>query len=230
MNIGILGGTFNPVHIAHLRHAIEVGEALGLERVLLTPCATPPHKTSRGLLSFARRVEMVKKAVEGVRRLEVNTIEGEMDGPSYTFDSLSEWRRRNLGVKPYFLLGVEDFAALPTWKRGLDLPQIAHLVVVPRAGSDWALFFQTVQRLWPGSHVNTTEGQTTTEGQVCVTLANGGECSFLPLPRLDISASAVRERWLAGRDIHALVPEGVRQLLDKHREEVTQTWRELLPE
>lgn len=231
MKIGILGGTFNPVHIGHVRHGIEVGEALGLEQVLLTPCATPPHKSGRGLLSFELRVKLVKAAVKGVCRLAVNTLEGEMAGPSYTFDSLSEWKKRNGAVELYFMLGVEDFAALPTWKRGLELPQIAHLMVVPRAGSDVALFFQTVQRLWPGSVVDNAmnDADKAVEGQVGVKLAGGGQCSFLPVPRLDISASFVRERWLAGRDIRALVPEAVHLLLAEHRIDVEKTWRDTPP-
>ena len=66
--IGILGGTFNPVHNGHLRLAVEVGEALGLERVLLTPCASPPHKTSNGLLPFDLRVAFLREAVRGIQQ------------------------------------------------------------------------------------------------------------------------------------------------------------------
>ena len=92
--MGLLGGTFNPVHAGHIRHALEVGEALNLERVLLTPAAVPPHKAAAGLLPFALRVELARAAARGASRLGVNTLEGELDGPSYTFVSLRAWRER----------------------------------------------------------------------------------------------------------------------------------------
>lgn len=103
--MGLLGGTFNPVHAGHIRHALEVGEALNLERVLLTPAAVPPHKAAAGLLPFALRVELARAAARGASRLGVNTLEGELDGPSYTFVSLRAWRERHPGVTPFFLMG-----------------------------------------------------------------------------------------------------------------------------
>lgn len=139
--VGLLGGTFNPVHAGHIRHALEVGEALNLERVLLTPAAVPPHKAAAGLLPFALRVELARAAARGASRLGVNTLEGELDGPSYTFVSLRAWRERHPGVTPFFLMGVEDFAALRSWHRGLELPGLARLVVVP--GPDRIAGFST---------------------------------------------------------------------------------------
>ena len=118
--MGILGGTFNPVHNGHVRHAIEVAEALGLERVLLMPCATPPHKESAGLLPFDIRVELLRAAVRDIPFLGVETLEGELEGPSYTWRTLREWGRRHAGeALPSFMMGAEAFAAPDTWKHGL---------------------------------------------------------------------------------------------------------------
>lgn len=222
--IGIMGGTFNPVHIGHIRHAVEVGEALGLDKVLLTPAAVPPHKSGRGLLPFALRVELVRAAVAGVPRLGVNTLEGELDGPSYTYVSLEEWRKRH-GVEPYFLMGVEDFTALDSWYRGLELPRLAHLVVVPRAGSDRDIFRAAVRRYWPDGILCACPVDT--PPAVCretVRLPGGGLCTFLSVPRLDVSASFVRERWLAGRELHGLLPGGALAALVARREEVDHIW------
>ncbi|HJA08656.1 MAG TPA: nicotinate (nicotinamide) nucleotide adenylyltransferase [Candidatus Mailhella merdigallinarum] len=220
--VGLLGGTFNPVHAGHIRHALEVGEALNLERVLLTPAAVPPHKAAAGLLPFALRVELARAAARGASRLGVNTLEGELDGPSYTFVSLRAWRERHPGVTPFFLMGVEDFAALRSWHRGLELPELARLVVVPRAGSDRGLFHAALERYWPGASAGAERADGS--GRESVRLPDGGVCDFLPVPRLDISSSFVRERWLAGRDIRALVPDGVLDLMEARREEIRRAW------
>lgn len=226
--VGLLGGTFNPVHAGHIRHALEVGEALGLERVLLTPAALPPHKSGTGLLPFALRVDLVRAAVRGVPRLGVNTLEGELEGPSYTYASLVLWRKRHPGVTPFFLMGVEDFATLRAWHRGLELPGLAHLVVVPRAGSDRELFHAVLERCWPGAVAGAVCADRTENapcpGRESVRLPDGGTCDFLPVPRLDISSSFVRERWLAGRDIHGLTPDDVLDGLEAHRDEVRRAW------
>ena len=149
--IGILGGTFNPVHNGHVRHAIEVAEALGLDRVLLMPCAMPPHKESAGLLPFDLRVELLRAAVHGIPFLDVETLEGELEGPSYTWRTLNEWARLHPGEPlPYFMMGAEAFAALDTWNHGLKLPHVAHLVMVPRGGDDGSVFHESIRSFWPG--------------------------------------------------------------------------------
>ena len=115
-----------------MRHAVEVGERLGLDRVLLMPNSVPPHKAARGLLPFELRVELLRAAAKGIPLLEVCTLEGELHGPSYTWRSMDEFRRRGVVSRPdelYLMLGVEDFAQLDTWKRGLELPAFANRCV-----------------------------------------------------------------------------------------------------
>jgi nicotinate-nucleotide adenylyltransferase len=224
---GILGGTFNPVHIGHIRHALEVSESLGLDRVLLMPCARPPHKSGKGLLPFALRVEMLFAATRGIPNLGVNTLEGELPEPSYTIRSLEEWKRRNpRDDSPFFLLGAEDFAFLGGWHRGGELPRLAHLVVVPRADSDRQAFHEAVRRFWPDARESGGSGSPSANGRETVLLPPGGRCIFLPVPRLDISASSIRAYWLLNRAIHGLVPENVRLLLQAHGEAVSRIWAE----
>ena len=224
---GILGGTFNPVHNGHVRHAVEVAEALGLERVLLMPCATPPHKESAGLLSFELRVELLRAAVRHVPFLGVETLEGELEGPSYTWRTLKEWAARHEGEEPpYFMMGAESFAALDTWKNGRSLPHFAHLVMVPRGGDDGSVFHESIRSFWPGSlpdNCNVPLGRET------VHLAGGGCCTFLPVPRLDISSTFIRARWRAGRSLDALLPEAELAVLQKHAAEVSACWATARP-
>ena len=138
MGIGILGGSFNPVHIGHLRLALEVLEApvAALEYVELLPCAEPPHKPREGILPFELRSALLEVAGRRIPRLRVNRLEGMRSGPSYTWDTLTAYAAQYPGQRPVFILGGEDFATLPQWFRGLELPQLADFVVVPRAGTE----------------------------------------------------------------------------------------------
>ena len=222
--IGILGGTFNPVHNGHLRHALEAGEALGLDRVFLSPCAVPPHKGGSGILPFDLRVDMVRAAVDSIPLLEVDTLEGEMELPSYTWRTLQEWNRRHPqpdGSLPYFMMGAESFSALDRWYHGLELPSLAHLVMLPRDGEDGRVFYESIRRFWPGS---LEEDRPFPGARETVVLAGGGKCTFLPAPRLDISSTFIRERWLAGRSVAGLVPEAALRVLETHAMEVCRCW------
>ena len=240
--IGILGGTFNPVHNGHLRLAVEVGEALGLERVLLTPCASPPHKTQNGLLPFDLRVSFLREAVRGIPLLEVCTLEGELDGPSYTWASLSERHRRaghcadpdscplpEPAQRPYFMMGAESFSALHTWRRGLELPKLGHLVMVPRGGEDRSVFRASIRQYWPGSLPDNERADEPVYQRETVALvgdaAGGGHCTFLPVPRLDISSTFRRQRGREGRSLAGLIPEGVLALMEAERATLDELWK-----
>ncbi len=219
---GILGGTFNPVHNGHVRHAVEVAEALGLDRVVLMPCGTPPHKESAGLLPFSLRVELLRAAVRGIPFLGVETLEGELEGPSYTWRTLAAWGKRHPGEDlPYFMMGAESFAALDTWKRGRELPKFAHLVMVPRNGDDASVFHESIRSFWPGSLPPVVDVPL---GRETVKLDGGGECTFLPVPRLDISSTFIRARWRAGRSLAGLLPEAELAVLAAHADEVSACW------
>ena len=211
--VGILGGTFNPVHIGHLRLALEAREALDLRQVELMPCALPPHKPPKGLLPFALRVRLLRAAVEAIPGLAVSTLEGELPPPSYTWNLVQAWSKR-AGEPPLFLLGDEDFACLDSWRHGTDLPRLTDLIVVPRSGTDTDLFCATVARVWPDAPLQTLPA---CPGCLQATLVPGRRCLFLPLRRLEISASQIRAAWAAKRDLHFLVPEPVRRILETER-------------
>ncbi len=224
-SVGLLGGTFNPVHIGHVRLALEVCELLQLERVELIPCAVPPHKTPFGLLPFEQRAAMLHLAVNDLAKITVNEIEADLSFPSYTWNLIEAWKDKNK-FNSIFILGDEDFATLDQWFRGRELPGMTDLVIVPRSGVDSTLFVQTIHRLWPQSDIHPlTEIADGLETLMpCIT---GGthRCCFLPLPRLEISASDLRQRWLRGSNLRHLIPDTVLDFMSQYAEEIETCWR-----
>ena len=198
--VGILGGSFNPVHNGHLRMAIEAREALGLARVDLLPARMPPHKGAAGLLDFELRLELARLAVEGVEGLGVCALEGEMPVPSYSHATLVRLAELFPRTRHVFVLGSTDLLTLPDWHRGLELPLLADMAVVDRLG----LGLDTVDRFL-ATHWRWSE-----EGPGLRRIAGGRLVAFVPMDRLDISASMVREKFCAGREVRGLVPEAVR--------------------
>lgn len=239
----LYGGTFNPPHLRHVEVALAAlrllaGRADGVDFV---PSARPPHKPGGGILPFELRCALVEAAINeaargtragaGRPRLCCNRMEGERRGPSYTWDTLTAFRAAAPGVEPYFLIGGQDYALLPTWRRGLELPGLCRLVVAPRGNVADADAFRAVTREhWPGAREAPplpAGGPDAPSASVPrMLLPGGGETLLLPLPPQAVSASDIRAAWLSGRPPAALLPRGVLHLLEQHGEAVTASWRE----
>ncbi|UTF51684.1 nicotinate (nicotinamide) nucleotide adenylyltransferase [Desulfomicrobium sp. ZS1] len=199
-SVGILGGSFNPVHNGHLRMAIEAREALDLARVELLPAKVPPHKGESGLLDFGLRFSLLRQAVEGVEGLVVNALEGEMPVPSYSYATLSRLREMFPATNYVFVLGSTDFLTLPDWHRGLELPLLTDIAVVDRLGLGQAVVDGFLDTHWDWRE----------EGPGVRRIVAGRRVVLVPMARLDISASMVREKFCAGLETSGLVPEAVR--------------------
>lgn len=133
-SIGILGGTFDPIHCGHLRMAQELGESLGLGEVRFIPSARPPHRTEP-CATAKHRAEMVRLAIAGNPLFAFDARELERAGPSYMFDTLTGLRTElGDGVPLYLLLGADAFLGLPTWHRWRELFNLAHIAVAHRPG------------------------------------------------------------------------------------------------
>lgn len=225
----LYGGTFDPPHRRHLEVAASALRLLGgrVDGADFIPSARPPHKPGLGVLPFALRCSLVDAALaeNGDERLRCNRMEGEREGPSYTWDTLAAFRAARPGVTPYFLLGGEDYALLPTWRRGLALPRLCSLVVAPRGDvADAAAFRAVTLRHWPKAR-ELAPLRSGADEAPRMGLPGGGESLLLPLAPEAVSSSEVRAAWLAGR-MPVGVPAKVLQVLDEHREAVAAAWKE----
>src|SRR6058998_1545633 len=132
--IGILGGTFNPIHVGHLLIAQDAMEAARLDRVLFIPSATPPHKPLAGNVSAAHRLRMAKLAIAGDKRFAVDDLEIRRGGKSYSVDTLRELKRRYRRAEFYFIIGADSLSELHLWKDARRLVKLCRFIAVNRPG------------------------------------------------------------------------------------------------
>lgn len=130
--VGILGGNFNPVHNAHLVVADQVRQQLGLDKVLLMPEYLPPHVDAKGTIAEHHRLKMLELAIEGIEGLEIETIELERKGISYTYDTMILLNERDPDTDYYFIIGADMVDYLPKWHRIDELVEIVQFVGVQR--------------------------------------------------------------------------------------------------
>jgi nicotinate-nucleotide adenylyltransferase len=192
-SLGVLGGTFNPPTLGHLAIAGHAREQLGLERVVLVPTGSPPHKQIDGDPGPQRRLEMCRLLVHGAEGLSVCAIETERDGPSYTVDTLRELHERHPETELTFIVGADVAGTLPSWHEPLELLELATLAVAGRPGSDRSAVLDAVASLGGAQRVR-----------------------FLDAPLIDVSSSRAREQAAAGEPIERLVGADVAEYVAEH--------------
>lgn len=198
-SVGVLGGTFDPIHFGHLAIAEEARETLGLERILFVPARVPPHKPGRPITAVKDRVAMVALAIADNPAFELCELELHRDGPSYTVDTLDELvaDARSAGREPdlTFILSAEALAGILSWREPRRILELARLAVVPRPGHDLP------SPEWLREQFGGLE-----ERLVIL----GG-------PHIGISGSEIREHAAAGRSIRYFVPTPVARYVADHR-------------
>ena len=198
LRVGVLGGTFDPIHLGHLRSAVEVREYLALDELRLIPNATPPHRDIPGA-SAPQRLEMVRLATATDDSLLVDDCELQRDRPSYTVETL-ESLRTELGdnASLFLIVGWDAFSGLPGWHRWEDLLQLASLVVLQRPEQDQELP-EVLKDLLAARSV----------GDPSTMQATHGEILCLAQTPLAISATHIRSLIQAGRSPRFLLPDSV---------------------
>ncbi len=193
--IGILGGSFNPPHLAHLLCASEAVEQLGLDRVLLTPVARPPHKDAERDPGARERLQLCRLAVAGDARLDVCDLEVLRGGPSYTVDTLRQLHERTPEDDLTFIVGGDIALGLPSWHEADAVLGLARLAVAERSGA----------------------GRKDVAERLSEHFAQAPEPLFFDMPRLDISSSQVRRRIAQDRCIRYLVPDPVAEHIARRK-------------
>lgn len=203
--LGLLGGTFDPVHNGHLRAALDVCEAGDLEQLRLLPCHIPPHRQTPRV-DAATRLQLLQAAIHGEEpRLVVDDRELRRDAVSYTVDTLHSVHLDFPGARLCLLLGTDSFNSLPSWHRWRELGELAHLVVMQRP--DISVTDDPMLARW--LHGRRTDDWADLRDEPV------GRVLFQPVAQLGISASMVRERLAAGRSARYLVPEPVWQQIQQ---------------
>lgn len=211
MRLGIFGGTFDPVHLAHLRCAEEARETLHLDRVLFIPAAAPPHKRHRPVAPAAHRLAMLRRAVAGHPAFRVSAMELARSGPSFSVDTLRRLRAQLPGsTQLVFLLGLDAFREIHTWKDYRTLFTLADFAVFARPGYALRSFRAVLPVATRGDFCYGRDRQTLKH-------KSGSQVRFLDLTALDISASTIRERVRRAQSVRYLVPLPVERYIARHR-------------
>jgi len=208
--IGILGGTFNPIHHGHLRLAEELADALDLEAVRIIPASIPPHREAPRV-STEHRLQMARLACAANSRLLVDERECRRRGPSYTVDTLHELRRE-LGASTLLslLMGVDAFNALTTWSRWEELFQLAHIVIAQRPG------FRFEGESLPAALARQAETRSA-QSLSDLHMHPAGLIAFCTITALDISGTAIRSSIAQGRSARYLLPDAVLDYIREHQ-------------
>ena len=187
LRIGLFGGTFDPPHRGHIAVAADVADALNLDQVLWIPAGRPPHKSSVSTAPLALRLEMTCAVVKADLRFEVSEIEVERGGVSYTLDTVRALRESYPGTILFLIIGADQFREFGTWWNPEKLLELVELVVMDRGGQ---------------------------RGQDYVPeLEDIGKVHFVPVGQVDISSTDVRLAAYNGKDLNALVPAKIAEII-----------------
>lgn len=204
--VGILGGTFDPVHVGHVETARAACSALELDRVLILPSGTPPHRQQPSVSRY-HRFAMTALAATGLDRLQVSDLEIGEEKPSYTYDTLVRLRAHGLpALQIFFITGADAFAEIATWSRYPQVLDMANFVVVSRPGHPVGAL-RTVLPLLAARMLDVDRR---------VTHASEPRIYLLDAPTPDVSSTEIRRRLADGGSISGMVPESVSIYIDQH--------------
>ena len=192
--VGLLGGTFNPPHIGHLVCAQQAWSQLGLDRVLLVPVHTPPHKAAVDDPGADVRVALCEAAVAGDERLGVSRAEADVPGRSFTVDTLNRLHDARPEDQLTFIVGGDMAASLPQWREPRAILELCTIGAAARDGVGRDEVLERLERELPGA---------------------SSRIEFFDMPRIDISSTLIRRRVAAGEPVRYLVPDGVAATIER---------------
>jgi nicotinate-nucleotide adenylyltransferase len=214
--IGLFGGTFNPIHLGHLRAAEEVREALQLERISFIPSRVPPHKQQDQIDPIAspgQRLDWVERAVSTYENFSVDRIEIEREGPSYLVDTLAAIRDRDPGAAvPVFIIGEDAFAEMSDWREPERIFTLADFAVMTRPPGRQGDLEEWTPDIAKSAFDFDGSGRKARHNRA------GTQIELISITAIDISSSQVRRACREERSIRFLVPESIREAIEKSGE------------
>jgi nicotinate-nucleotide adenylyltransferase len=208
MRVALFGGSFNPIHLGHLRAAEEDREAMGLDLVYFIPAASPPHKTPLGMAPAEHRLEMVRLATKGNRYFMVSDVEVRRSGSSFTIDT-ARYFRATMRAQPelYLIMGGDQFAELDTWKEADELTGLCNIIVHTRPSEKQPDTDAAVVILKRFGY---------TRGDGYYVHCSGHTLNFVATTFFPISATLIRRKLAARESIRYLVPTDVADYIERH--------------
>ncbi len=198
MRVGIIGGTFDPVHLGHLRTAEEAFEELGLEKVIFVPAADPPHKPGQVVLEFEHRWRMLQLSIAANPRFVLSDVERRTAGKSYTVNTLRELGREFPGTELFFLVGLDAFLDIDTWFRFEELFRLARIAVLRRPGFGEADLEELLSRRVSGGYKRDPATGAFIHPEML-------PVHYLGNSPLEVSSTRIRQLAAMGRSIRYLV-------------------------
>ncbi len=206
--VGLFGGTFNPIHLGHLRGGEEIRDLFGLDQVIFIPSAHPPHKAAEDVVDPLSRLEMVKLATSSNPFFSVSDVELQRSGESYSVDTLDYFRERGSDTF-FFIVGTDAFLEIETWKEYRKLFSLCNFIVMTRPGSgDHAASTRLPKGLISMFHSEPGGGFWRHE--------SGHTLRFSEIVFLDISSTRIRDLLKKGRSVKYLVPSEVEDYIERH--------------
>lgn len=203
MAIGIFGGTFDPIHMGHLRVAEEIREIFFLEKIYFVPGGIPPHKKRQGITDAEERLRMVKTAVKDNRFFRVSEVETKRTGPSYTIDTLKAFEKRFDDL--HFIIGIDAFSQIDTWHQYRELFYHTNFIVMTRPSGKK----QTIPEMLPGD----IRKEIRKSNDAVWTHKSGKKIYLHDITQIDISSTKIKELLKKHRSIRYLVPASVERTI-----------------
>lgn len=208
--IGLFGGTFNPIHIGHLRAAQEVLESFESDKIIFIPSALPPHKQAHDLTDAGDRLEMIRLSIQTCPKFEVSDIELKRPGRSYTIDTVRYFKSVLPDAKLYFMIGMDAFLEIDAWKSYQDLLSLISFIVMARPGTG-----DKIDRVMLENYLQTriSEEYRFSDSEMAYVHPEKQPVFGINVRPLDISSSAVRKLIRQNKSVRFLVPEAVENFI-----------------
>ena len=213
LQVGLFGGSFNPLHIGHLRAAEEVREILDLDKIIFIPSSIHPIKNEKNIVDAKYRLRMLELATRDIKDFEVSDVEMKRPGPSYTVDTLKYFKDKFKNYRIFFILGTENLAKIDTWKDYKELFKYADFAVLSRPGFN----LENIRDIIPRGLVKQFKLSENKNGKTVYKHSNGNSLVFFKIKGIRISSTTLRKLVENGKSIKYFVPDSVNKYILKNK-------------